>query len=123
MSTSRTAWSMAPRGRRAPAWRYRSLRRFFQRIAVSRREGFHESVRQMVRRHLDQVAVEAGEQVPVLRLVGGTRLAAPRRALESRLELGGIEPVEKLDEGGAQRLRQRALVNSGRGDRVAQPLH
>src|SRR5215831_17827897 len=106
----------------APSHR-RSLRRLLQRLTVRRSEGFHEGVRQMIRGHLDEIAVEAREQLPVLRLVGGARLAAPRGALEARFELGRIESIEKFDERGARRLRHGALVKARRGNRIAQPLH
>src|SRR5215470_16970016 len=96
-------------GASAPA-HPRSLRRFLQRLTVRRSEGFHEGVRQMIRGHLDEIAVEAREQLPVLRLVGRARLAAPRGALEARFEFGRIEPVEKLDKCGARRLRHGVLV-------------
>ena len=73
----------------------------------------------MVRGHFDEIAIEAREQLPVLPLVGRTRLAAPRGALEARFELGRIEPVEKFDERGARRLRYGALVEACPGDRIA----
>src|SRR5215472_17956984 len=93
----------------------RSLCRLLQRLTVRRREGFHEGVRQMIRGHLDEIAVEAREQLPVLRLVGGARLDAPRGALEARFELGRIESIEKFDECGARRLSHGVLVEACRG--------
>ena len=46
---------------------------------------------QMLCRHLDEIAVERREQVPVLRLVGGAPFAAACGALEARLEFRRIQ--------------------------------
>src|SRR5215470_7771545 len=77
----------------------------------------------MIGRHLDEIPVEGCEQVPVLRLVRGTRFAAARRALETCLELGGVEPIKKLDERRACRLRSCNLVSLALSERFAQPAH
>src|ERR1700730_18884764 len=88
----------------------RSRCRFLQHLAVGRGERLDKRVGQMIRRHLDETAVERREQVPVLRLVGGARFAAACGALEARLELRRVEPVEKFDEPGARRPRRGRLV-------------
>ncbi len=80
-------------------------------------------MRQVVRRHLDEVAVESGEQLPVLRLVGGLGFAAPGSALEAGFELRGIESIQEFNERGAGRLLRCQLVSLGFGDRLPQPPH
>src|SRR5438270_5561833 len=79
--------------------------RLLQRFTVGRGERLDERVRQMFRRHLDEVAIEAREQVPVLRLVGGAGLATACGALEARLQLRRVEPAEEFHERRARRLR------------------
>src|SRR6266480_7294732 len=72
--------------------------RLLQRFTVGRGERLDERVRQMFRRHLDEVAIKAREQVPVLRLVGGAGLATACGALEARLQLRRVEPAEEFHE-------------------------
>src|SRR5256886_17283680 len=91
----------------AAGWRLR------QRFTVGRGERLDERVRQMFRRHLDEVAIEAREQVPVLRLVGGAGLATACGALEARLQLRRVEPAEEFHERRARRLRGGRLVQLG----------
>src|SRR5712672_1266708 len=97
--------------------------RFLQHLTVGRGERLDKRVRQMLRRHLDEIAIEAREQVPVLRLVRGARLAAACGTLEARLQLRRVEPVEEFHERRARRLRGGGLVQLGLEDRFAQPLY
>src|SRR5882762_10166600 len=97
----------------------RSRCRFLRRLAVGRGERLDKRMGQMLRRHLDEIAVERREQVPVLRLVGGTGFAAASGALEARLELRRVKPVEEFDERGARRPRGGRLVQLGLKNRFA----
>src|SRR5579863_3100747 len=56
---------------------------FLDGFPVRGRVRFDESMRQMVRRHLDEIAVERREQLPILRFVRGLGLAAASGPLES----------------------------------------
>jgi len=66
----------------------------------------------MIGRHLDEIAIEGDEQLPVLRLVGGARLATTRGTLEARLELGRVETVAeaKLHENATAQATRAAFV-------------
>src|SRR5580700_6628308 len=103
--------------------RGRSRLRFLQRLAISCGKRLDKRVRQMVGRHLDEIAVEGREQGPVLRLVGDACLATTRGALEARLELGGVQAVEEFDERAARGLRGGGLMQLCFTDGLAQPLH
>jgi hypothetical protein len=59
----------------SPGWTLRGRER--------RRKGFHERVRRMILRHLDEIPVEGSEQLPVLRLVGRAGFPAAGGAFEA----------------------------------------
>ena len=63
-------------------------------------------MRQLIRRHFGDVAIEIAIQVPVLRTLATGELALLQSAIEAALELGGIESVDGRGEMAAPSLAQ-----------------
>src|SRR5438552_2580490 len=77
----------------------------------------------MILRHLDEIPVESGEQLPVLRLVGRAGFPAAGGAFEAGFELSRVQPIQEFHKRRTSGFRGRHLVSLAFGDGFSEPTY